>query len=168
MNRVFWPLAACLMLAGCGGGDSSLNPLRWFGGGKTAARANDTLAPKGGYETTRANRLPVAQVLTARWEQMVEGRLLVVTAMAPTKGWWDVELVTSTPMPEGRVRPDPDGVLRLQLVGAPPLPGSAAAAMPAQPGVDTLTVAFPISNAALDRIDSVLVQAGQNAVTLRR
>ncbi|SHL92732.1 hypothetical protein SAMN05444389_102190 [Paracoccus solventivorans] len=168
MNRVFWPLAACLMLAGCGGGDSSLNPLRWFGGGKAAPRATDSLAPKGGYEGTEANRLPVAQVLTARWEPTVEGRLLVVTALAPTKGWWDVELVTATPMPEGRVRPDADGVLRLQLVGAPPAPGSAAAAMPAQQGADTLTVAFPISRAALGRIDSVLVQAGQNAVTLRR
>ena len=74
MNRVFWPLAACLMLAGCGG-DSSLNPLRWFGGGKAAPRATDSLAPKGGYEGTEANRLPVAQVLTARWEPTVEGDL---------------------------------------------------------------------------------------------
>lgn len=167
MKRAFWPLAACLTLAACGG-DSSLNPFRWGGGGGSAQRGPETLAPEGGYTNLDASRMPVAQVLSARWEPLVEGRLLVVTAMAPTKGWWNVDLVTVTPMPRGRVRPDPDGVLRLMLVGTPPPPDSAAARTPAQPGADTVTAAFPISHAALDRIGSVVVQAGENAITLGR
>lgn len=163
MNRAIWPMAACLMLAGCG--DSSLNPMRWFGG-ERAPRAPQTLVPEDGYDTRDDARLPVAQVLSARWEQTLEGRLLVVTAMPPTKGWWNVELVTATPRPGDRVLPDPDGVLRLRLVGAPPPADSPAARMPAQPGADTLTVALPISASVLSRMGSVEVTGAANAISL--
>lgn len=163
MNRALWPIAACLILSACG--DSSLNPTRWFGA-ERAPRGPETLAPPKGYQEKADARLPVAQVLSARWEPTVEGRLLVVTALAPTKGWWDVALVTETPQPGGRVRPDADGVLRLRLVGAPPPAGSAAARMPAQPGVDTLTVAFPLGSTALRDIGSVTVAGGANAISL--
>ncbi|MCG2921828.1 hypothetical protein KZ305_27465, partial [Escherichia coli] len=84
-----WPLAACLMLAACG--DSSLNPRRWFGG-DPAPRGPQTLAPEGGYTVAEDARQPAAQLLSARWEQTLEGRLLVVTAIPPTKGWWDLAL----------------------------------------------------------------------------
>lgn len=163
MNRALWPIAACLILSACG--DSSLNPLRWFGG-ERAPRGPETLAPARGYPDLSDARAPVAQVLSARWEPTVEGRLLVVTALAPTKGWWDVALATETPQPAGRVRPDADGVLRLRLVGVPPPVDSAAARMPAQPGVDTLTVAFPLSSTALRDIGSVTVTGGTNAISL--
>lgn len=163
MNRALWTIAACLVLSACG--DSSLNPTRWFGGERTP-RAPETLAPPKGYQIRDDTRLPVAQVLSARWEPTVEGRLLVVTAIAPTKGWWDVALVAQTPQPAGRVRPDADGVLRLRLVGSPPPPDSPAARMPAQPGTDTLTVAFPISSPALRDIGSVTVTGGANAISL--
>ena len=105
-------------------------------------------------------------MLSAQWEQTAEGRLLVVTAIAPTKGWWDVALVAETPQPAGRVRPDADGVLRLRLVGSPPPADSAAARLPAQPAVDTLTVAFPLSSTALRDIGSVTVTGGTNAISL--
>ena len=163
MTRVFWPIAACLMLAGCG--DSSLNPMRWFGA-ERAPRRPQTLVPAEGYDSRDDSRLPVAQVLSARWEQTLEGRLLVVTAIPPTKGWWNVELVTETPRPAGRVLPDPDGVLRLRLVGAPPPKDSPAARMPAQPGPDTLTVALPIGAPVLSQMDSVVVTGAANAITL--
>ena len=163
MNRALWPIAACLMLSACG--DSSLNPMRWLGG-ERAARGPETLVPPKGYPQRTDARLPVARVLSARWEPTVGGRLLVVTALAPTKGWWDVALVTETPQPESRVRPDADGVLRLRLVGAPPPSDSAAARMTAQPGVDTLTVAFPVSSTALRDIQSVVVAGGTNAIPL--
>ncbi|MBB1490834.1 hypothetical protein H5394_06630 [Paracoccus sp. MC1862] len=156
-------MAACLMLAGCG--DSSLNPMRWFGG-ERAPRAAQTLAPEGGYDTRNDDRLPMGQVLSARWEQTLEGRLLVVTAMPPTKGWWNVELVTETPRPADRVLPDPDGVLRLRLVGAPPPADSTAARMPAQPGSDTLTIALPLSSPVLSRMHSVVVAGAANAISL--
>lgn len=163
MNRALWPIAACLILTACG--NSSLNPLRWFGG-EPAPRAPETLAPPKGYQEKADTRLPIARVLSAQWEQTAEGRLLVVTAVAPTKGWWDVALVAETPQPAGRVRPDADGVLRLRLVGSPPPADSAAARLPAQPAVDTLTVAFPLSSTALRDIGSVTVTGGTNAISL--
>ena len=167
MRRPLLLLTTCALLAACGGrGDSSLNPLRWFGGGER--QGPSTLEPEGGYQALNDARLPVPQLVSARWEPTVEGRLLVVTAMAPVKGWWNVALVTETPQPPGRVRPDADGVLRLRMVGLPPPAGSADARRPAQPGPDTLTVAFPLSNAALNRIDAVTVNGGNNALTVRR
>lgn len=165
MLRSLCLVSICALLAGCGGGGGSgWNPLGWFGGG--GQRGPQTLEPKGGYARTD-QRLAVPQVLSARWEPTVEGRLLVVTAIAPTKGWWDVALVTETPQPEGRVRPDADGVLRLRLIGSPPLTDDRSARLPAQPGPDTITVAFPISAAALERIDSVAVSAGNNGIALK-
>lgn len=164
MTRSLWLLACCAVLAGCGGGDSRLNPLTWFGGSKSTGPA--TLEPEGGYAVTD-ERLPIAQVLSARWEQTVEGRLLVVTGLPATRGWWDIALVTETPQPPGRVRPDGDGVLRLRLVGSPPPAGTAVSGTPARPELDRVTVAFPISAAALDNIRTVTVSAGANSVSLK-
>lgn len=160
-------LLAALALSGCGGfgSDSGLNPFRWLGGARSAAPA--TLAPKHGY-TNIDNRQPIAHLLSARWEPLDEGRLLVVTALAPTAGWWDVGLVTETLQPAGRLRADPDGVLRLRLVGNPPPPDSTQARMVAQPGRDTLTVALTISGATLDGLSQVVVSGAGNAVTLGR
>ena len=126
MNRPLSMLCLCAVLAGCSGGGSGLNPMRWFGGG--APKKPQSLEPKGGYQTADDSRLPVPQILSARWEPTTEGRLLVVTAIAPTKGWWNVEMVTQTPQPTGRIRPDADGILRLRLLGLPPPPASAATA----------------------------------------
>lgn len=165
MTRPLWLLATCAVLSGCGDGGSSLNPFRWFAG--DTQRGPETLEPKGGYKDRADSRIPVPQVVSARWEPTVEGRMLVVTAMAPTKGWYNVALITETPQPEGRVRPGPDGVLRLRLVGGPPPAGSTAARLPASPGADTLTVAFPLSAAALDQIDSIVVTGAANAVSLK-
>ncbi|HRO13634.1 MAG TPA: hypothetical protein PLL33_01045 [Paracoccus sp. (in: a-proteobacteria)] len=163
IRPVMLAICAALMLAGCGGGDSSLNPMRWFGGGPKGPK---TLEPKGGYARDDT-RPPVAQILSARWEPLVEGRLLVVTALAPTQGWWDAALLTETPQPEGRVRPGPDSVLRLRLVAAPPLSDSPEARRAARPGPDTLTAAMAISHSALRSIDSVVITGAANSITLR-
>lgn len=163
MKRVAWPIAICLVLSACG--DSSMNPRRWFGG-EPAPRGPATLTPEKGYTQAADERLPVAQILSARWEPTLEGRLLVVTALAPTQGWWDVALVTQTPQASGELRPDPDGVLRLRLVGAPPPQDSPSARTPVQPEVDTLTVALPLSHRALSEMASVEVAGGANAISL--
>ncbi len=157
---------AVLALSGCGGfgSDSGLNPLKWVRAPRSSGSA--TLAPKGGY-TDLDQRQPIASLLSARWEPLAEGRLLVVTGLAPTAGWWDVALVTETPQPAGRLRAGADGVLRLRLVGNPPPPDLAQARMPAQPGRDTLTAALAIPYPALDGMSQVVISGAGNAVSLR-
>lgn len=158
-------MIACvaLALAGCGRlGDSSWNPMRW-GGSKP-----QTLTPEGGYPTsTNDGRVPLAHVTSAKWDPMYEGRLLVVTGLGASKGWWDVQLVTEVPMPPGRVRPDENGVLRLRLVGKPPLPDTFAAANPPNPATDSITAAMTIPNGVLPSLREVVISGAGNAVTLR-
>lgn len=161
-------IAATLTLSACGdGGGSGLNPFRWFGGG--GSRGPETLTPEGGYATAANDpRQLMGSITSARWEPLGEGRLLVVTGLAPTKGWWDAELVTETPMPAGRVRADADGVLRLRFVALPPPPDSPDARRAAVPEVDTITAALTITTGALQGIEQVVVQGAANVVTLRR
>ena len=161
-------IAATLTLSACGDSASSgLNPMRWFGDG--GQKGPETLVPEGGYDLTASDpRQPIGSITGARWEPLTEGRLLVVTGLAPTKGWWDAALVTETPMPTGRLRADADGVLRLRFVALPPPPDSADARHAADPQADTITVALTVSNAALRGIDQVAVQGAANAVSLRK
>lgn len=155
-----------LLLAGCGGrfSDSGWNPLGWFGG--DAPR--ETLEPERGYDSAGDTRPGIPAITGARWEPTGEGRLLVVTAMAPTKGYSSVELITARPQPAGRISPDPDGVLRLRMVGLPPLPGSEAARLPARPETDEITAAMALSAVQLARITAVEISGAANVVTLRR
>lgn len=164
--------ATALTLAGCGGGgsgsaSSGMNPFKWIGGSK---QQPTTLAPEGGFPSQQkdGNRAPIAVVTGAHWQPLYEGRMLVVTGMAPTKGWWGAKLVTEVAMPEGRIRGDESGVLRLRLVGLPPLQNTYSASAPAQPATDTITVAMTLSHEALASIREVVITGGTNAVTLRR
>lgn len=130
-----WASVGMVLLAAAGCArlsESRLNPMGWFGGGSSQPT---TLMPEGGYPTARDDaRLGLAHVTSARWEPLYEGRILVVTAVPTTQGWWDVALVTEMRMPPGRIQPDQDGVLRLRLVGHP-LPRAAQhrGARPTQP-----------------------------------
>ena len=157
---------AMLVLAGCGGPGSGWNPLGWFGGGSSEPQ---TLVPEGGYETgVNDGRLPLAHVASAKWDTLYEGRLLVVTGLPQSKGWWDVALITEVPMPKGRIRPDENGVLRLRLVGNPPPADTFAAANPANPASDTITVGMTLSHASLANLREVVISGAGNAITLRR
>lgn len=161
-------LIVTLAVAGCGRGDSSLNPFRWFGGGGGGPRVT-TLEPDGGYRNVAAESRPgIAQVTGASWQPLSEGRLLVVTGMTPTKGYWRASLVAETPDPTGRLRPDADGVLRLRMVAEPPPPGSVAARQPAAPPVDTITTAVAISNTTLTGLRQVVISGANNTITLSR
>jgi len=168
-SKTFGILACAVLtlaLAGCGRiGSSGWNPLRWGGGG---TQQPQSLEPKGGYPTAvEDGRLPLARITSAKWEPLYEGRMLVVTGLAASKGWWDLALMTEVPMPRGRIRPDQDGVLRLRLVGRPPLPDTFAAANPANPASDTVTVALTIPHAALAALREVVITGAGNAITLR-
>lgn len=160
---------ATLSLVGCGGGGSGsagsgLNPLGWFSGSKK----QESIEPKGGYVTKQDSGVPIARITSARWQPLYEGRLLVVEGLANTKGWWAAKLVTEVPQPEGRLRADENGVLRLRFVALPPLDNTFEAANPAQPGADTIRVSLSISNEALAGIREVVITGGTNTVTLRR
>ena len=168
MLRMMTTLVLCTaVLGGCariGAGFGGISG--WF---TPASRAPATLDPEGGYPTVADEaRMLVPAIASARFETIPDGRLLVVVANAPTKGWWDVALVTEIPQPVGRYQPDENGVLSLRLVGNPPLPGSAEARMAADPRVDSITVALPLSHAALATIEQIRITAAQNTLTLRR
>lgn len=157
-------LAATLALTACGGGGSGLNPFRWFGGGQKAGPA--TLEPEGGFAPAD-RRQPIPQLTGARWQPIDGGQMLVVTGIGPTKGWWDAELVSELPTPDGRIRPGPDGILNLIFVASPPAPGTVETGMPADPRVDTITVAQSFSNTQLSQLSGVVVSGGANSLTLR-
>lgn len=169
MKRLTAPLLMLTVaLAGCGRlGDSGLNPLGWFGGGRS--NAPTTLEPRGGYDGAGLDQRPgIARITGAQWQPLNEGRLLTVTGMTPTKGYWDAELIAENPDPTGRLRPDPDGVLRLRFVAWPPPPTSAAARMAANPATDAITAAVPLPNATLSRINQVIISGAGNVVTINR
>lgn len=155
-------LAASLAVSGC---SSRLNPINWF---DRTPSTPTTLEPRGGYAASDDSRQAIPQIISAKWEPLNEGRLLVVTGVTPTKGWWDAALIPETPQAAGRLRPDADGVLRLRFVANPPLPDSPDARLPANPAVDSITAAVALSNLRLSGITQVIVTSGSNAVSLRR
>ncbi|MDO5622386.1 MAG: hypothetical protein Q4G24_13045 [Paracoccus sp. (in: a-proteobacteria)] len=162
-------LISTIALAGCGRlGDSAWSPSGWFSG--SSARKAPTLEPEGGYPTVVADgRQPIMQILSARLEDQPGGQLLVVTGLAPTKGWHDAELLPENDQNEAlrRVQPDLDRILRLRFVAAPPPAGSFEASAPANPAVDSITVALPISNLTLSRSRQILVSGANQTLTLR-
>ncbi|AUH35515.1 hypothetical protein CUV01_16215 [Paracoccus tegillarcae] len=160
-------LIATLTLAGCGGrfSDSGWNPLGWFGSGQGPT----TLEPRDGYANANTDARPGIPAITgARWEVLNEGRLLVVTGIGPTKGYYNADLIGQSPSPTGRLSPDPDGVLRLRFVAWPPLSDSEFARLPARPETDTISVALTLSSNVLAGITQVEITGATNTVTIRK
>ncbi|WP_372802550.1 hypothetical protein [Paracoccus seriniphilus] len=162
MRKLTVPLlCSALFLTACG--DSGWNPLGWF----SSEPPRSTLEPETGYEQSNELRPVIGQISSARWEPLNEGRLLVVTATTPTKGYASVELVTARPQPAERITPDSDGVLRLRLVGWPPAPDAPAGQIARRPN-DPITAALALSSTQLAPISSVEITSATNTVTLRR
>lgn len=167
MNRLTAPLLiATLALSACGGrfSDSGWNPLGWLGGNTQ----DEGLAPEGGYPDKSDPRPGVPQVTSASWRGLSEGRLLVVTAMAPSKGYYDAGLVAETPSPTGRLHADADGTLRLRFVARPPAAASPYRAMPASPQTDQITAAVTLSHIALASIRRVQITGAGNAISISK
>ncbi len=158
-------LFSALLLSGCGDSISRWNPLGWLGGGSRPAQ---TLTPDGGYAATGDQRPGIPQVVSARFEPISDGRLLVVTGFAPTKGYYEAELVPARPQPAGRISPDPDGVLRLRFVALPPPPDAPAARIPANPQTDLITVALPLSFVQLAAIRTIEIAGAANSLRVTR
>lgn len=159
-------LVGVIALAGCGrfGSDSGMNPFGWF---RNANTGPTTLEPEDGWGDREDLRPSIPQVLNARLDSIPEGRLLVVQGIGPTRGWWNAELVTQSPQPTGRIRPDADGVLRLVFRASPPPAESTDARMPSRPETDTITVALPLPTPVLARIQSIEIAGASNAISLR-
>ncbi|WBU62788.1 hypothetical protein [Paracoccus aerodenitrificans] len=160
-------LGAVLAVSGCSrfGSDSGMNPFGWFGGG---SREPTTLEPEEGWVTRSDDpRQPVPQLLSAELEPLNEGQLLLVRAFAPVKGWWGLELITERPQPAEQLRPDDDGILRLVLIGNPPLPQEGQAILPASPESDVLNVALPISTVQLSRLRGIEIRSASGGLSLR-
>lgn len=164
MTRLTMPLLiGALILSGCGRiGDSGWNPLRWRG----AASTPETLAPEGGYQARADVRPGVPRIVSASWEPLAEGRLLVAQGLAPTKGYHSAALVTARSQPGGRLGPDEDGVLRLRFVALPPPAGSVAARLAADPQTDRIVVALPLSFRQLSRISGIEISGAGDVITL--
>lgn len=166
MTRLTLPLLiVAALVSGCGRfGDSGWNPLSW-GGGRAVP---SSLAPDGGYVTGDDDSPAVPQILSAGWEPLSEGRLLVVRGLAPVKGYHSAELQSVRPQPGNRMTPDADGVLRLRFVATPPPADSAAARLPANPATDQIIVAMPLSFLQLSKIYAIEISGATQVVKLVR
>ncbi len=156
---------AAATLSGCGRlGDSSWSPTSWM---KNSPDEEGTLEPTEGYTTADEYRTLITHVGSARMEPITEGRMLVVTGIGPTKGWWDAALVPETAQPRDIFEPDRDGVLRLRFVANAPLAGSFESRTPANPDVDTITVGIALSHSMLARTRQIIVTGAGNSISLR-
>jgi hypothetical protein len=167
MTRLTLPLLiVAAVVSGCGrSGDSGWNPLSW-GGGRPAP--SSSLAPEDGYVNAVDERPAIPQILSAGWEPLSEGRLLVVRGLAPVKGYHSAELLSVRPQPGNRMTPDADGVLRLRFVAAPPPADSPAGRLPANPATDQIVVAMPLSFLQLSKIYSIEIAGATQVVKLSR
>lgn len=154
MKKIVLALAVvATTLAGCGRmGESRLNPMNWFGGSREEA---PDLGP---VTATIDNRALVTQVTNLTVEQTSTGALVRATAMMPSAGWWDAELVA-----ENHGRPL-DGTLTLRFVAAAPrepitVPNDEAR---------RLVAVYPINISTLETISNIVVTGAENSRRARR
>jgi len=112
-NTAAVAMAACLVLAGCGG---SFNPFGLFGGGQ-AAEATVRVAE---VPEAQADPRPlVAEVARLSVDRVPGGVLVTAVGLPPTQGWFAADLapervgIDDRPLAEG-------GTLALRFVAAPP------------------------------------------------
>lgn len=144
-------LALVMFVSACGAvRESRLNPFNWFKRSETVAVAEVT---PGAVQDPR----PLAEQITAlKVEPASGGAILRVTALPPTQGWWDAELVKRSP--------DENGARIYDFRMSPPK---------GQAGVNTprsreITAAVFLTTRQLQEITSITVQAATNGMTSRR
>ncbi|MDF2143107.1 hypothetical protein [Paenirhodobacter sp. CAU 1674] len=158
------PLIASLVLAtalaGCGFGQSRLNPFNWFGPSRPEPT---TLAPEGGYAEARGDfRVEAATITRLEIKPTQGGAIVSAAGLPPTQGWWDAELIAEN---DGY---PVDGVMSYRFVLAEPQPGSPAASRVSTPESREVTVAAFISNARLASVSKVVVSGAGNARSVSR
>lgn len=119
-TRLVIALSTAALLAGCGWGDSSLNPFSWF-------RSEPEVRVAATATAIPADPRPlVAQVLTVGVERTTSGAILTAIGLPPTQGYYDAELVA---LNDGRPL---DGVLRYEFRASPPPASRPAGTQPSR------------------------------------
>jgi hypothetical protein len=145
-------MCSVLVLGACGNvRDSRLNPRNWF----SASTSEPTLGPTAQVQDFRP---AVPQVASLAIERTSSGALVRASAVMPSGGWWDAELI-----PENNGRPV-NGVLTYRFVAAAPRTPVQASSERAR----TITAAATISSFTLDEVTSVVVRGDQNQRSARR
>lgn len=138
---------ALAALAGCGVGQSRLNPLNWFGSAREVpvevARAADA-------------RPVVDQVVSLDVAQTRSGAIVSAVGLPPTQGFWEADLV---PVPSG----DPSVLLLDFRILPPPAPNRVGT----QPSREVLAGAT-FSTQDLAGIRSIAVQGARNRRVVAR
>ena len=150
------PLLAALSLvlftSACGGfSQSRLNPVNWFGRAEPAQAAPLVLA------TASDDRSLAGQITELKMEPMPGGAILRATAVMPTQGWWEAELVPVDKEPVG-------GKMVYEFRTYAPI----KAAGVSTPHSRSITAAVFLSDIKLEQINSVTVQGASNGLTTRR
>lgn len=148
-------VALLLALGGCAAvRDSRANPFNWFGQSREVA----TLEPAGGWPGMRDNRALAADVTELAVERMPGGAIVRASALMPSQGWWDAELVA-----QGDGRPM-DGVLTYEFRVAPPRTETRVST----PQSRTLSAGVRVSDQRLEGVHTIVVRGAQNARSVRR
>ncbi|MBD3787698.1 MAG: hypothetical protein IE922_12155 [Sphingomonadales bacterium] len=156
------PLIAALVLtlplAGCGFGQSRLNPFNWFD-----RPAAETLAPEGGYPVVEGDaRDMVAQITDLTIKRTLDGAIVTATGLPPTQGFWDAELVA-----ENKGRPV-EGVITYHFLLREPPAGSPAAGRALTPASREIVAGAFINTTRLAETSKIVVIAAGNTRSISR
>jgi len=145
-------LALMLTVSGCGMvRESRLNPFNWFG---SATPAQATSTPDRIVAPDR--RELAAQITALTIEPTPDGAIIRATALPPTQGFWDAELVA---LDKGET-----GKITYEFRYRAPLERMAVST----PRARSIVAAAFLSSKKLQTITEVQVQGATNALTSRR
>jgi hypothetical protein len=135
---------AAAALAGCGAGQSRLNPINWFGDDRSEAVVAATSEPV------------VDQVVSLDVAAMPSGAIVTATGLPPTQGFWEAEL---------RRVPSPDPSILVLEFGI--LPPFGPAPQGPQPSREVLA-GIAYSNQDLAGIRTITVRGERNQRSVSR
>ncbi|GIT91949.1 hypothetical protein JANAI62_24060 [Jannaschia pagri] len=147
LGRILAVGALVVALAGCGVGQSRLNPLNWFGSSSSEAIAEAQAQP----------RLPIVdQVVSLDVAATPGGAIISTVGLPPTQGFWEADLV--------RLPSDDPTVMLFEFRILPPLTPRPAGP---QPSREVLGGAV-VTNQDLAGIRTIAVQGQRNRRSVRR
>ncbi|MGB3408201.1 MAG: hypothetical protein WBA67_11980 [Jannaschia sp.] len=138
---------AVLAVAGCGLGQTRLNPFNWFGSDRSEAVTTAQATPS----------VPVIdQVLSLTVDATPGGAIISTVGLPPTQGFWEANLVRL---------PDDDASLMLfEFRILPPLEPYPSGTQPSR----EVLAGTVVSNQDLAGIRTIAVQGAQNRRSVRR